>query len=327
MSPNSDAPVVVVGAGIAGVACAGALRAAGVPVRVLDRGRRPGGRMASRRWPDQQRAVDLGASYLTVGDDDFRGVVDDWEARGLARAWTDTFTVLSADEPPTDKDGPLRWGATPSLRALVEDLARDLDVEHAVVEQVDRDGDSWSVDGAPARAVVLAVPDPQAARLLGPGAQAYAADLQRAWEPVLALAARWERRTWDDLSPSGTFHGAFVNGDDVVAWVADDGRRRGDDAPVLTVHSTPGFAAQHLDDPAAAGPAMVAALCERTGAGEPTEHLVQRWTFARPTGEREATYLLRDGLGACGDGWGPSPKVETAWVSGHRLGLALAAGS
>jgi len=41
-------PVVVVGAGIAGLACARALTAAGYPVRVLDRGRRPGGRMSSR---------------------------------------------------------------------------------------------------------------------------------------------------------------------------------------------------------------------------------------------------------------------------------------
>ncbi|GAB3996159.1 NAD(P)/FAD-dependent oxidoreductase [Nocardioides marmoraquaticus] len=324
MSETSDLPVVVVGAGIAGAACARALREADVPVRVLDRGRRPGGRMASRRWPDGSRSVDLGASYLTVGDDDFRAVVDDWAARGLAREWTDTFTVLAADAAPEDKDGPVRWGATPSLRALVEDLAADLDVEHAAVERVERADDRWTVDGVAARAVVLAMPDPQALRLLSPGAQAYAADLQRGWEPVLALAARWERRTWDDLSPSGTFHGAFVNGDDVVAWVADDGRRRGDDAPVLTAHSTPGFAAQHLEDPAAAGPAMVAALRERLGIEEPLDSLVQRWTFAKPAGEREAPYLLRDGLGVCGDGWGPASKVETAWVSGHRLGQALA---
>ena len=29
-------------------------------------------------------------------------------------------------------------------------------------------------------------------------------------------------------------------------------------------------------------------------------------------------------VGVCGDGWGPSPKVETAWLSGTRLGRALA---
>ena len=59
---------VVVGAGISGLACARALRSAGLPVRVLDRGRKPGGRMASRRL--QGRPVDIGASYFTAGDDD-----------------------------------------------------------------------------------------------------------------------------------------------------------------------------------------------------------------------------------------------------------------
>lgn len=99
------ADVVVVGAGLAGVACARELRAAGIGVRVLDRGHVPGGRMASRRlW---ERRVDLGASYLTVSDAGFRAVVDDWATRGLAREWTDTFTALGAGAPES-KTGPVR---------------------------------------------------------------------------------------------------------------------------------------------------------------------------------------------------------------------------
>ena len=59
----------------------------------------------------------------------------------------------------------------------------------------------------------------------------------------------------------------------------------------------------------------------------PADVHVHRWTFARPVGEREASYALVEGpagpVGVCGDGWGPQPKVETAWVSGTRLGRAL----
>ncbi|HYN94184.1 MAG TPA: FAD-dependent oxidoreductase, partial [Pilimelia sp.] len=58
--------MVVVGAGIAGVACARALAAGGVGVRVLERGRVAGGRMASRRFAG--RPADLGAAYVTVTD-------------------------------------------------------------------------------------------------------------------------------------------------------------------------------------------------------------------------------------------------------------------
>ena len=52
-------PVIVVGAGISGVAAARELRDAGLPVVVLDRGRRIGGRMASRTIDG--RPVDIGA--------------------------------------------------------------------------------------------------------------------------------------------------------------------------------------------------------------------------------------------------------------------------
>lgn len=308
--------VVVVGAGLSGVACARELRAAGVPVRLLDRGHRPGGRMASRRLWD--RWVDLGASYLTVSDDDFGAVVADWQARGLAHPWTDTFCVLEAGDR-TTKEGPVRWGAPGGLRALVEDLATDLEVVPTDVADV------AGLPG-PGTAVVLAMPDPQARRLVADD-HPVAALLDRAYEPVLALAARWSRRTWDEVSPTGRFDGAFVNGDDVLAWVADDGRRRGDDAPVLVAHSTPGLARRHLEDPAAAGPAMAAALRSLLALPEPEDVHVHRWTYARPTGERAATHALVDGprglLGVCGDGWGASARVEGAWLSGRALGREL----
>ena len=58
--------VVVVGAGLAGVACGVELAAAGVDVRLVERARTVGGRMASRRI--DSRPVDLGAAYFTVRD-------------------------------------------------------------------------------------------------------------------------------------------------------------------------------------------------------------------------------------------------------------------
>ncbi len=317
--------VVVVGAGISGVACARELVAAGVPVRLVDRGRRIGGRLGGRRLGDPERPTDLGASYLTASDPDFEAVVADWEARGLARPWTDTFTVLEPGAPPESKTGPVRWGAVGGLRSLVEDLASGLDVEQATVGLVDHADGRVSVDGRPAAAVVLAMPDPQAMRLLGPGLREESAGLDRVSEPVIALAAWWPERTWDAVAPGGTFHGAFVNGDPDLGWIADDGRRHGDDAPVLVAHSTAARAAAHLLDPASAEAPMVAALRRLLDLPAPSGTHVHRWSLARPTGERADPYLLSERLlGVCGDGWGDPPRVETAWLSGRALGRALA---
>ncbi|QVT77915.1 Renalase [Nocardioides aquaticus] len=328
-------PVVVVGAGIAGVACAAELVRAQVPVRVVDRGRRMGGRLASRRLDD--RPVDLGASYLTATQDgDFAKVVDRWRTRGLAFPWTDTFVALDASAGGADgrpsaevKTGPVRWGATGGLRSLVEALAgtAGVTVEEGAVSSVTATADGLDVDGATAPAVVLAMPDEQAARLLGEGLVRHREQLTRPSEPILALAAWWGARTWDGVVAPGPFHGAFVNGDDHLSWIADDGRRRGDDAPVLVAHSTPALAAANLEDPQAAGPAMLAALQRLLRIeDDPAGTYVQRWSVARPTGERDDPYLLTEsGLGVCGDGWGGPPKVETAWTSGRDLGRALAA--
>ncbi len=306
--------VVVVGAGLAGVACARELRAAGVDTTVVDRGHVPGGRMAARTlW---ERRVDLGASYLTVSDPGFAAVVDDWAARGLAHEWTDTFIALGDGEADS-KPGPVRWGAPHGLRSLVEDLAAGLDVERREV---------GALEELEADAVVLAMPDPQARRLVGD--HPVAPVLDREWEPVLAVAARWSARTWDRVSPTGRFDGAFVNGDPDVGWIADDGRRRGDDAPVLVADATAELAARHLDDPAGAAPAAVQAVRRLLDVGKPEDVHVHRWTFARPTGRREEPYALVEGdrpVGVCGDGGGAAPKVETAWLSGVRLGRALAA--
>ncbi|SEP70109.1 hypothetical protein SAMN05421756_101428 [Microlunatus flavus] len=270
--------------------------------------------MASRRVDG--RVVDTGASYFTVSDDGFGKVVEGWRTRGLARPWTDTL-VVSHEGDLEPKPGPVRWAAPGGLRSLVEDLAKGLDVRHTTVEHV---GPGPEVDGLPASAVVLAMPDPQAVRLLDPAYEDLRQTLHDPFEPVLALTARWAERSWPDVQ------GAFVAGDPVISWVADDGRRRGDGAPVLVAHSTPEFAAEHLDAPdEAAGPMAVAVRDALGIETEPESTHVHRWTFGKPSGSREEPFALDDALvGVCGDAFSDRPRVEAAYLSGTALGEALA---
>ncbi len=313
--PNS---AVVVGAGIAGMACARALAEAGVPVRVLDRGRRPGGRMSSRTLSG--RVTDLGASYFTARDGSpFAAVVEDWVARGLARPWTDTFAVAGPDGIEEHKSGPVRYAAPGGLRGLVADLGTGLDVvqEHAV----QRVGPGPRVDGDEVPAAVLALPDPQARRLLPAdlAARLLGDEAEHAWQPTLAVAMGWDERRWP-----ADLHGAFVHDDPAVDWIADDGDRRGDGAPVLVAHATPGTSAAHLDDPDRAAPEVVAAVRRALGiAVAPAWTHVHRWTFAKPSTPREEPFGRADGVGVCGDGWRAPSKVESAWTSGHLLGTEL----
>jgi renalase len=305
--------VVVVGAGIAGIACARVLHGAGVPVRVLDRARAVGGRMASRRL--HGRPVDLGAAYFTARDPDFSALVQRWCAAGLARPWTDELAVLGGPGR-RPAPGPVRYAAPGGLRSLVADLADGLDVrlEHPVGAV--RPGPA--VDGEPADAVVLAMPDPQAARLVDPASPAGRELAGRRWRPVIAVAAGWARRQWAPLAA------AFVNDHPVLTLVADDGDRRGDGAPVLVAHTTAAVAAAHDAQPAGAVGPAVAAVRELLDLPEPPlwTH-AHRWRFASPAADREPLFHLGpDGVGLAGDGWG-SARVETAWRSGTGLGRAV----
>jgi len=318
-------PVIVVGAGIAGTACARVLVDAGLPVRLLDRGHRIGGRMAVRHEEigGVRRPIDVGASYFTVKDERFTAVADGWRDRGLARVWAEQFHVLTPDGPSAMTGSLPRWAATGGLRSLVEDLAVGLDVEKATeVETVDVDG-GLLVDGTPASAVVLAMPEPQAYDLLPePVAQDLRLDGGLDWSPTIAVWAAWPERWWSDLD------GAFVDGSPVISWIADDGRRRGDDAPVLVVHVTGGFAATRLDDPASVAEPVLAELGVLLGREVPEPVLVgtHRWSLASPRHPHDAPFALHPTLvGVCGDAWGPQARIEQAWLSGHLLGLELTA--
>lgn len=310
-------PVRVVGGGISGVACARALADAGVPVVVWDRARRVGGRLAVRTVDN--RPVDVGASYFTVSDPAFQAVTDSWTARGLARPWADTFAVADPDGLTGTTTGPVRYAAPGGMRALVGDLAEGVYVEYGnEAESVDP---GPHLDRLPAAAVVLAMPDPQAADLLGDGLpEEEALVAGRDWEPTLTLYAGWEQRSWPEVD------GVFVNDSPVLAWIADDGRRRGDAAPVLVAHSTGEFAAAHLDLPRSGIDEMLTAVCRVLGiSSDPAWAGVQRWSLSRPTRPHPEPYHLgAAGIGLCGDGWTGRPRVEAAYLSGRALGRQLA---
>lgn len=311
--------VVVIGAGIAGVSCAAALADRGVDVTVLERARGAGGRLAVHRH--EGRPADIGAAYLTVSDDAFAERVRRWHRAGLVREWTDTLAVFDRGTRVADAPGPMRWAAPAGLRSLVVDAARGLDVRCGREVRSVRPGTGGRpvVDGEVWDAAVLAMPDPQAARLLDPGGPAGDAVAGRVWDPVLALTLGFAGRDWPALAA------AFVNDHPVLSLVADDGDRRGDGAPVLVAHSTPDLARRHDADPTGAVEQMTGAVRELLGVDSAPEWThVHRWRYAAPAQQRAEPFRLdADGIGLAGDGWG-RPRVQTAWSSGRRLGQALA---
>lgn len=322
---------LVVGAGISGIACATAMAEAGVIPLVVDRGRAVGGRMASRTLRDtgtafDGRVVDIGASYFTVSNPEFRAVVDDWVTRGLARPWTDSFHVASSDGVDAVRTGPVRYAANGGLRSLIADSASKLpEVWPSIdVTSITADGASLIVDGERRSAVALCMPNAQAHRLIDASLMTSALEASMTgitYEPVIAVTAVFDVQCWED------FDGMFVNDDPVITWIANDGSRRGDDAPVLVAHVNPVLSVRHLEDPASVLPIVLATLRRVLSlTDQPVWVDAHRWTFAKPMTAHQEPFHLEESrlLGLAGDAWADGPKVETAWLSGHLLGRELA---
>lgn len=174
--------IAIIGAGMAGMSCALRLSQSGHEVALFDKGRGPGGRMATRRMEHDGVTLcfDHGAQYFTVRDPRFVEQVVAWESAGVAARW-----------PAAGDDA---WVGSPAMNAPLKAMAVELDVRFSVrVESLDRLPDGWKLtgDGAPDTlfdAAIVALPAEQAAPMLaGHDAQTSALAAQTVSDPCWTL--------------------------------------------------------------------------------------------------------------------------------------------
>lgn len=318
--------VAIVGAGLAGLACAKTLAAHDVAIRLFDTGRAPGGRLATRRLAADGRhfEFDHGAQYLTARGPVFTAMLD---AVG-AKTWPEEGRRV----------GVPRMSAIP--RALADGL--DLTPLREVTEIFGSPG-AWRLrhaDATPPRgdratpeateeagafeAVVLAIPAPPAMKLLaGPAphlASVLAAvRLAPCWTVMAAFAERLGLP--DALQPEGGS----------IGWAARDSSKPGRDATAecWVVQAGPAWSQENQDRPAAeVTAALLAAFAELAG-GElpaPIVTAAHRWPHALVEAPLGAPCLWdpATGIGACGD-WCIAPRAEAATESGTALAAAIRA--
>lgn len=312
------ASVAVVGAGLAGIACARTLAGAGVHCRVFESQRSPGGRLAARRFA--VASFDHGAQYLTASDPHFGAALAEARAGGAADVWRPDWQGESGRE---------LWVGVPGMNGLPRFLARDLDVEYgARVTRLERSRRGWTLVDNRGSAhpdfsgVVLALPAPAAAALAGArtplAARARAVPMAPCWATLVAF-----ERPLEDIPDAG-----FPD-DPMLAWFARNASKPGRDAAdAWVLHASAGWSRTAFDQPAQN---VVHALLDRFAelVGQALPRLLlsdaHRWRHARvevPLGE---PFLLDAdaGLGFCGD-WCLDARAEAAWLSGMALGAALA---
>ncbi len=130
---RSENEVVVIGAGLAGLAAAQSLSQQGIPVRVLEARDRPGGRVqTSRLWPDLP--VDLGATWIHGTDKNPLTTIAD--AAGTRRVVTSYASSrwIDADGSVLQYGGALKPAKRllKRIRTEIEDAEADMSLADAV---------------------------------------------------------------------------------------------------------------------------------------------------------------------------------------------------
>lgn len=333
-STSNHTPVLIVGAGLAGLAAARELQASGREFLVAEKSRGLGGRAATRRWA--HGPVDHGAQFFTVRSPEFRAQVDDWLGRGVCFEWTRGFHQWTRDgvqdEPP---DRHPRFACHDGMSVLSRDLAGGCDDRILRNERLVRltpDGEHWAGEFDSGRVIVadtvlLTAPAPQAALLLAEALPEAAESLaSRAMSPCLALAARYPRQGLP-------WRGIQFTGHPILSWVGHDTSKRPDShrgSTILVLHANPGFSeSNYAEPPETMTAAMLAALSEATGTdfANPTETFFHRWRYSQPVapGTPAAAFLSWSGpapLLAAGDAVGGG-RIEGAWLSGRAAGREI----
>ena len=123
----ADVRIAVIGAGIAGLACARELAGADARVTVFERSRGLGGRLGTRRQGNL--AFDHGAQFITARSRPFLKYVEIAKRAGMARAWQPR---LMEDDRRFDAPFDEWHVGMPGMSAIVRPLSRGIELQTGV---------------------------------------------------------------------------------------------------------------------------------------------------------------------------------------------------
>lgn len=314
----NDVDILVIGAGLAGLALARELSGRSDKVVVLEKSKSPGGRLSTRR--SDVGNFDHGAQYLTSRTSDFTALFNHLSQSGELAPWN-----------PDGKDSARPWWVgQPDMAALGKIMSQGLDIrlDTRVTRVAKKNGKflihTQNLVGAEtfytASKVIAAIPAPQALDLLTQldpvFTQLQNVSMAPCWSAMLAFDQPLENVP--DLMRGSD--------DNVLSLIARNSSKPGRTGETFVVHATPHWSRAHIEnDRGAVKTAMLNAMREQTGLGEhlpdPIHCEVHRWLYALVETPLDQPFLgnAQNTLFACGD-WCIGGRAEAA----HQSGLALA---
>ena len=303
--------VVVIGAGIAGLMAAQSLTTSGHDVVVIDKGRSPGGRLATRRIDNA--TLDHGAQFFTVRDSVFESHVSRWIESGVVTEWCRGFNGITQNN-----DGFPRYRGVRGMTDISKHLAHGLDVRCNTLAFSITPGSThkWQVnidDGSAlnADAVIVTCPLPQAyAQLVTADIELPEALLRTEYDRTICLLAVLNK------SSAVTTPGGLQNPDQTFSVIADNAIKGISSAVALTLHANPQFSLKHWDtDLNDVHDILLTRASNWIGDATIATSQIKKWRFATPLTIWPERYWAHETIVLAGDAFG-GPKIEGAALSG-----------
>jgi renalase len=359
MSGSFD--VLVVGAGLSGLAAARDLTNAGYNVLVLEKSRGVGGRASTKRLElsrveagkthlESIFRADHGAQFFTARSERFQAMVAQLTAQGIVREWTRGFPKLGASGLEQRQSLNPRFVCPPGMNALGKsiragnrnravlgvELELEIEVElnvelGALVSAVWRSSHGWTAvlengEMRHGKALIVNAPAPQALNLLHQSlnADGIAALSAVRFDPCWAVIAALE------TLPEPGWKGIEID-HPMLAWASLDHTKRDPGSPpVLVLHATPAWSIQNLEQrPEAVLAPLLNAAEGLLGdwVGQRLAALAHRWRYALPTVTLPGSFLAQDNLIVCGDWCAPQGSpLEPSGRGTPRIETALESG-
>jgi predicted NAD/FAD-dependent oxidoreductase len=333
--------VLIIGAGVAGLACARVAAAAGRKVRVIERARGVGGRCATRRIEDQP--VDHGLVFIHGRSPEFRAALSE-----VPGPWRDGWPMViqgsgTPCQPSAFAAGSYRLAHAHGNSALAKHWAQGLDValetravgmelrnEGIAVLAIQRDAQVTFI----ARDVVLAMAGPQSLNLLANPTLPPKVETARALlsmmpsvpcATVIALyPADAPRPAWDVLYPESSSA--------LLLLSHDSAKREAPTQLALVLQARPAWSKDCLGlCPDTWAPRLLDEAARLLGpwAAKPTTLQGHMWRHARVNADCELSAPLlidlgrRCRLGVVGELFDQGGGVQAAWQSGRQLAHKL----
>ena len=347
---DSNSDVLIIGAGLAGLAAAQELSRGGAQVTLLDKARGVSGRSSTRRLSVGETAgaagaagearLDHGARFLTARHARTQALVQQGLEAGWLAEWTHAVPQWQAGQLQPEGGGHPRYVPPGGMNVLGRELARELQVlNSAQVTQLHHQGSGWRAECADGRAfgaktLLLNLPAPQIVPLLA-GTDIGPAPLEPlrtvAFDPCWAVGALLAH----DLD-GAAWKALRLQDHPALDWIAREHTKRPPGhPPALMLHARADWSRQQLEtDPAQVTAALLEAsrrVLESLDIQLPAvlQSFAHRWRYATPTARfpQPFGWLPQARLGWCGDWCTPDPhgpRVEAALLSGWALAAALA---